>query len=47
MTGLSASLARVLSAHVELAENGIINCLLLGAPGSTVDTRNKKETIAL
>ena len=46
-TGLSASLARALSAHVELAENGVIHCLPWEAPRSTVDTKNKKETIAL
>ena len=43
----SASLARALSAHVELAENGVIHCLPWEAPRSTVDTKNKKETIAL
>ena len=43
----TASLASALSAHVELAENGVIHCLPWGAPRSTVDTRNKKETIAL
>ena len=42
-TGLSAPLANALSAHVELAENGVIHCLPWGAPRSTVDTRNKKK----
>ena len=40
-------LARALSTHAELAENGVIHCLLWRAPRSTVDTRNKKETIGL
>ena len=48
-TGLSASLARALSAHiyVELAENGVIHCLPWEALRSTIDTKNKKEMIAL
>ena len=44
---LDALLARALSAHVELAENGVFHCLPWEAPRSTVDTRNKKEMIAL
>ena len=42
-----APLACAHSAHVELAENGIIHRLLWRAPRSIVDTKKKKETIAL
>ena len=44
---LDAPLVRALSAHVELAENGVIHCVPWEAPRSTLDTRNKKEMIAL
>ena len=42
-----APLARARSAHVELAENGVIHLLSSRAPRSIVDTRKMKETIAL